>query len=81
MQQRERRRIAAVVPEFGLKGNGGRSFGISKKYGTEISLFNLSGGDFIQMDFIKKNFTYYEFYKWIGINNYIIKKAEERANG
>lgn len=37
-------------------------------------MYNLTGGDFLQIDYIKKNWTVVELYKWISIKNYIMEK-------
>ena len=41
-------------------------------------MYNLTGGDFLQIDYIRKNWTEIDLYKWIGIQSYMIKQAENK---
>ena len=43
-------------------------------------LYNLAGGDMLQINHIRENFTIVDLFKWISIKNYLFKE-EERANG
>ncbi len=40
-------------------------------------MYNLTGGDFLQIDYIENNWTVVDLYKWIGIQSYMIKQAEK----
>jgi len=40
-------------------------------------MYNLTGGDFLQIEHIRNNWTVIDLYKWIGIKNYTIEKAEK----
>lgn len=40
-------------------------------------MYNLTGGDLIQIEHIRKNFTVVDLYKWIGIKNYVYEQAEK----
>lgn len=41
-------------------------------------MYNLTSGDFSQIDYIRKNWTVIDLYKWIGIQSYIIREAEKK---
>ncbi len=40
-------------------------------------MYKLTGGDFLQISFIEKNWTVVDLYKWIGVQSYIVKQAEK----